>query len=152
MKKILSALLVGLVLSVTACGQQEEVIGAKTTKRQTEVTFKDIEDSREQARGNSEYNAQLYRAENPRLDGFKIVAKTDSTIDNSCPQGDGWASVNFMKVTGQVIEKVSAKCSTVSSALGCYRDEDFTKKSFAVEDGKCQPLQKVPYPLPKVGK
>lgn len=49
------------------------------------------------------------------------------------------------------LEKLPVKCSTVLSALGCYRDEDFAKKANLNQDeGRCQPMDKVPYPLPEM--
>lgn len=134
-----------LTAMLVACGKQNEAPDP--------VSFATLEDARAQARSNGEYNAQLYRAENPRFDGrFKIVSHGDSTQSNACPQGDGWASNTIMAVDAKVIEKYKIKCSTVSATLGCYLDEDFAKKSFAAEEGKCQPTSKVPFPLPKLTK
>ena len=116
------------------------------------VSFNTLEDARAQARANGEYNAQLYRAQSPRFTDHKIVAHGDSTQSPDCPQGDGWATNSIMKVDGKNIEKFTLKCSTVSEALGCYLDTDFVKKPFAGDEGKCQPLNKVPFPLPKLGK
>jgi len=135
-----------LVIAMTAaalagCGKKEEP-----------VSFATLEDARAQARANGEYNAQLYRAENPRFSDHKIVSHGDSTQSPDCPQGDGWASNTIMSVNGKEVEKFSIKCSTVSAALGCYIDTDFVKKPFAAEEGKCQPVNKVPFPLPKLGK
>ena len=47
---------------------------------------------------------------------------------------------------------VKAKCSTVSGNTGCLEDADFKTKNFASEDGVCAPLNRVPYPLPKIAK
>ena len=46
------------------------------------------------------------------------------------------------------IDKFKIKCSTVSGALGCFSEEDFAKKQYAQDEGHCQPLEKVPFPLP----
>lgn len=140
MKKLL---LLMAVLSLAACNKAQE---------QEPVSFKTLEDARAQARANGEYNAQVYRAENPRFDAtYKIVSHGDSTQTNECPQGDGWASNTIMKVDGKSVDKYKLKCSTVSTALGCYLEDDFAKKPFANEENHCQPLNKVPFPLPKVG-
>ena len=48
--------------------------------------------------------------------------------------------------------QVKVKCSTVSSATGCLEDADFKTKPFAAEDGHCQAITKVPFPLPKIAK
>lgn len=117
-----------------------------------EVSFETLEDARSQARANALKNAQAYRAENPRFDTFDIVSHGDSSQTNACPQGDGWATVSIMKVVNKQTEKYTVKCSTVSAAIGCYQDFDFQKKPFAQEEGHCQPLNKVPFPLPKIAK
>lgn len=139
MKRIAIALCAALALS--ACGSKEEP-----------VSFATLEDARAQARTNGEYNAQLYRAENPRFTDHKIVSHGDSTQSPDCPQGDGWASNTIMSVNGKQIEKFKVRCSTVSASLGCYLEDDFAKKPFAAEEGRCQPINKVPFPLPKLVK
>ena len=106
------------------------------------------------ARDNALWNAAAYRAESPRLDGTQIVSHGDSTQSPECPQGDGWASVSFMAVSGtgknKEIEKYVATCSTVSAALGCYLKDDFAKKPFAKQENHCDPA--LPFPLPKIAK
>lgn len=145
MKKTSLALaLVLAIAGLSACGPQ--------SKEAEGVSFATLEDARTQARANGEYNAQLYRAENPRFTNHKIVSHGDSTQTNECPQGDGWASNTIMSVEGKVVEKFKVKCSTVSTALGCYLEDDFAKKPFASEENHCQQLNKVPFPLPKLAK
>lgn len=129
------------IVALTACGKKDEP-----------VSFATLEDARAQARSNGEYNAQLYRAENPRFTDHKIVSHGDSTQSPECPQGDGWASNTIMSVNGKEVEKFKVKCSTVSASLGCYLDADFAKKPFAAEEGHCQSINKVPFPLPKLAK
>lgn len=141
-KLFLSAIAIALL---AACGKPNEAPEA--------VSFATLEDARAQARTNGEYNAQVYRADNPRFDSrYKIIPHGDSTQTNECPQGDGWATNTIMAVDNKAVDKYSIKCSTVSATLGCYLDEDFAKKSFAAEEGKCQPTSKVPFPLPKLTK
>lgn len=140
MKKSLYAILaICLFTALSACSEKK-------------VAFDTLEDARAQARANALYNAQAYRAESPRMTGFDIVSHGDSTQSPQCPQGDGWASVNLLKVDGKQVEKYSIKCSTVSAALGCYLDADFQKKPFAKEENSCQETNKVPFPLPKLVK
>lgn len=110
-----------------------------------EVSFATVEDARAQAKANGVENAQQYRADN-KLAGYDIYARGDSTISNLCPNGDGWASID-LKGSDAVLK---LKCSTVSFSLGCMTDEDFKNKAYAKEDGQCQPLNKVPHPLPKL--
>jgi hypothetical protein len=94
----------------------------------------------------------MYVAENPRFDNHAVVSHGDSSQTPDCPQGDGWATVSIMKVENKVIEKFVAKCSTVSGTVGCYLEQDFKKKPYANEEGSCQPVGKVPFPLPKIAK
>lgn len=124
-----------LVALVCSCGEKE-------------VGFDTLETARMQARENAKWNAQNFRQTDPRFTGFEIVVRGDSTQAPSCPQGDGWASVDYLspdKATG-----IKAKCSTVSVAIGCMTDEDFKSKSYAQEDGHCQNTNKVPFPFRKI--
>ncbi len=125
---------------LTACGKSD-------------VSFNTLEDARNQARANAEFNAAAYRAENPRMEGLKIVGHGDSTQTADCPQGDGWATLSIMNVDKErnTVEKYKVKCSTVSAALGCYLEDDFNgKKSLAQQENHCD--ASLPFPLPKVGK
>lgn len=139
----LAALILLGVIALAACGPAPN----ETAKP---VEFNTLEDARSQARSNALFNAQAYRAENPRFTTHSIVTHGDSTQSPSCPQGSGWAGVSIMKVEGKEVEKFSAVCSTVSSALGCYLKEDFDKKPFATDADTCQPVGKVPFPIPKL--
>lgn len=140
MKFTKTLLIAAAVLALTACGPDK-------------ISFNTLEDARNQGRANADYNAAAYRAENPRFDNsFKLVGHGDSTQSNVCPQGDGWATLSIMKVDGKMVDKYTLKCSTVSAALGCYLDSDFVKKNFARDEGNCQPLEKVPFPLPRIAK
>ena len=112
------------------------------------VSFSTVEDARGQAKENATKNGQIYRSDN-KLPDCEIYARGDSTISNTCPNGDGWASIDLRCADGK---KVKLKCSTVSVALGCMTDEDFKTKVYAQDEGNCQPLEKVPHPLPKLTK
>ena len=133
MKTFSMFLLTALLLS--ACGPKE-------------VSFDTVEDARGQAKANGIQNATLYRQEN-NLPDCQIYPRGDSTISNVCPNGDGWASNELRCGNGQTLK---LKCSTVSVALGCMTESDFKTKSYAADDGQCQPLNKVPFPLPKLSK
>jgi hypothetical protein len=128
------------------------ILGACDSK--PNVSFDTLEDARNTGRENALFNAATYRAENPRLEGTRIVSHGDSTQTNECPQGDGWASVSFLNVTGEgkgkEVEKYVAKCSTVSSALGCYLDKDFANKPFARQENRCD--TSLPFPLKRIAK
>lgn len=140
MKKVLLAL--AIVSALAACGE----------KVPEPISFNTLEDARNQARANAEFNAIAYRSENPRMQGLKIVSHGDSTQSATCPQGDGWASLSIMNVDKEKAssEKYKVKCSTVSAALGCYLEADFEKKPFAKSENQCD--KTLPFPLPKVGK
>lgn len=138
MKKILLALGVVSALGLTACGGSQE------------VSFASLEEAKGTARDNSLFNAQVYRQNNVLYKGWDIISRGDSSQMNDCPQGDGWATLEFVSPDKSQIVKV--KCSTVSGNTGCIEDTEFKTKPYAPEDGHCQPTNKVPYPLPKIGK
>jgi len=129
--------IIAAALVLTACGKDE-------------VSFASLEEAKGTARENAMWNAQRYRQENVLLKGWDIVGRGDSSQDNACPQGDGWATMDFVDANKTRIVKV--KCSTVSANTSCLEDADFKTKPFASDDGHCQPTNKVPYPLPKIAK
>lgn len=133
-----SILVTSALVALVGCGQQK-------------VSFSELEDQRAQARENALFNAQMYRSENPRFDQrYKIVSHGDSTQSQSCPQGDGWATLSIMAVEDKTVDKYSIKCSTVSAALGCFTDADFIKKPFAKQENRCD--TSLPSRLPKIAK
>lgn len=151
MKKSLLLIAIATAFSLSACGKPDAAHVTKLDKEK-EVSFETLEKARETARENAVWNAKLYIAENPRFTDHKVVSHGDSSQTPDCPQGDGWATVSIMKVEGKDIEKYIAKCSTVSGNIGCYLEKDFAKKPYASEEGHCQPVNKVPFPLPKIAK
>lgn len=138
MKKLFSIAILALSTLIAACGQKE-------------VSFDTLETSRTQGKTNAEFSAQVFRANNPQYANTSIIAQTDSTMSPTCPQGDGWASVKLVSKENPAIA-VPLKCSTVSGAVGCMLDKDFQTKTYAGDDGRCQPVDKVPFPLPKIAK
>jgi hypothetical protein len=138
MKRILIASAVVAATMLTACGKPQE------------VSFASLEEAKGTARENAMFNAQMYRQSNILYKGWDLIGRGDSTQTNSCPQGDGWATMEF--VNPEKTRIVKAKCSTVSANTGCLEDSDFKTKNFASEDGVCAPLNRVPYPLPKIAK
>lgn len=111
------------VLALTACGDDK-------------VSFETLETQRSVANDNSRYNAQKWRAENGQ-EALGILARGDSTQQASCPQGDGWASVDLTHpTTKQPVVKL--KCSTVSTNVGCLKDEDFKARAvLAKQENTC---------------
>lgn len=116
-----------------------------------DVGFDTLETARTQGKANAEYNAQKYRADSPQYSNTAIEIQVDSSMTPSCPQGDGWASGNLVDKANPAA-KLPIKCSTVSGAIGCMKQTEFQTKPFASDDGKCQDVTKVPFPIPKVGK
>ncbi len=142
-------------LSVLAIFISATILSACGEKSPPAPSFNTLEDYRNIARENALYNANVYRAENPRLEGTQIVTHGDSTQDANCPQGDGWASVSFMSVTGsgkdKQVEKYKAKCSTVSASIGCFLEDDFSKKkNYAAQENQCD--RNLPVPIPRIAK
>jgi hypothetical protein len=131
MKNIIT---IATVLALSACGKSE-------------VSFDTLETQRGIANDNSRYNAQKWRAENG-FESLNILARGDSTQQASCPQGDGWASVDLIDpATKSPREKL--KCSTVSGNLGCYKDADFKARAvLAKQENTCN--DSIPKTLKKI--
>jgi len=116
-----------------------------------EASFDTTELNRATAKANAEYNAKKFRSEITQYAGWSLETQGDSTQSSSCPQGDGWASAKLVSKENPAV-KAGLKCSTVSGTVGCLTDTDFAKKTYASDDGQCQPVTKVPFPIPKIEK
>lgn len=124
-----------IVIALAGCGKSEA------------VGFNTLEQARDQARANALENAQRFRAADPRFEGLDIISRGDSTQTAECPQGDGWASIDFNPKGTQTL--IGAKCSTVSRSLGCMTSEDFKKRDqYASKENKCD--ESLPFPIPKL--
>lgn len=115
---------------------------------QKDVSFDTLEQARNQARDNATYNAQAYRQNDPRVRDWSIISNGDSTQMPDCPQGDGWASVKIVAPNNS--QTITLKCSTVSGAVGCLIEADFKGKPYAGDEGHCQLVSKVPFPIRKI--
>lgn len=135
MKKASVLMFVVCAVTTVACSKKE-------------VGFDTLETARTQARENASWNAQRFRMSDPRFEGMDIIVRGDSTQQPDCPQGDGWASIDFINKTNNTT--IKAKCSTVSAAVGCMTDADFKSKVYSEEDGHCQNTNKVPFPFRKI--
>ena len=137
-----------VVALLAACGKPES------------SSFATVEEQRAQGRSNASMVASEYQRQNPRIQGWEAIVKADSSHTSSCPQGDGWAEVVFMRTErtdgttkNLTVEKATVMCSTVSINEGCVMVnpvnnwDKFPKKSM---DGQCGNLAEVPMPLPKV--
>jgi len=116
-----------------------------------DVSFDTLETNRANAKANAEYNAQKFRAESPQYSNTALEVQGDSTQAPACPHGDGWASAKLIDKANPAA-KVALKCSTVSGTVGCMTAADFEKKPYAADDGRCQGVEKVPFPIPKIAK
>ena len=111
-----------------------------------EYSFNTVETARDTAIKNGAFNAKAYA--NKHFPESSIFTRGDSTISKTCPQGDGWVTVDLTDLDGVVTEH---KCSSVSSRLGCMSVADFKKRpAFSSQEGSCD--QDLPHPLPKLGK
>ena len=139
MNRLFSALTLVAAVALSACGPEK-------------ATHDQLEAARQIAKSNSEFNAQLYKAQNPRFTAdFSIISRSDDSQTAECPQGDGWAELSIMKVDGKVVDKTVLMCSTYSASVGCYRKEDFDNNAnLAQLNGRCQ--KEVPNPLPVLKK
>lgn len=121
-------------VSLAACGDKQ-------------VSFETLETQRSIANDNSRYNAQKWRAENG-YEAMNILARGDSTQQASCPQGDGWASVDLIDAKTKAVQE-KLKCSTVSGNLGCYKDADFKARAvLAKQENSCN--SEIPKTLKKI--
>ena len=134
--KLVSSL--AIVLALTACGKEK-------------VSFDTLETNRANAKANAEYNAMGFRAAATQFTNYALEVQGDSTQSPECPQGDGWASAKLVDKVNPAT-KVALKCSTVSGTVGCMLQSDFEKKPYARDDGSCQEVSKVPFPIPKIAK
>lgn len=130
-------LLILITMLLVACSKTEE------------VSFDTLETARLQAKENAEFNAKSWRSTMINSSEIDIIGRGDSTQSPSCPQCDGWATFTVLD-KNTIKELYKLKCSTVSSAISCLSDDDFKKTSYGNDDGNCQPVTKVPHPIPKI--
>ena len=148
--------------ALTACGPQsvEQAMkdGGQVSKNNA-FTFQTVEEQRAQGRANAGASAAEYQRQNPRIQGWETIVKADTTHSSTCPQGDGWAEVVFMrsereegKTKNLEIQKATVMCSTVSSTQGCVMvapTDNWAKHPGKMQDGQCASTREVPFPLPK---
>jgi hypothetical protein len=160
--KMKSIVVLAAALALTACGPQsvEQTMkdGGQVSKSNA-FTFQTVEEQRAQGRANAGASAAEYQRQNPRIQGWETIVKADTTHSSTCPQGDGWAEVVFMrseraegKTQNLQIEKATVMCSTVSSTQGCVMVnpvDNWSKHPAKAQDGQCASTLEVPFPLPK---
>jgi hypothetical protein len=159
MKKLL---VIAAAAALTACGPQnvDQIMkdGGKVSKDMA-FSFQTVEEQRAQCRANAGASAAEYQRQNPRIQGWETITKADTTHSSTCPQGDGWAEVVFMrsereegKTKNLEIQKATVMCSTVSSTQGCVMvspTDNWAKHPGKMQDGQCASTREVPFPLPK---
>ena len=162
MKKIVITTTIIAAALLTACGPQnvDQIMkdGGKVSKDMA-FSFQTVEEQRAQGRANAGASAAEYQRQNPRIQGWETITKADTTHSSTCPQGDGWAEVVFMrseraegKTQNLQIEKATVMCSTVSSTQGCVMVnpvDNWSKHPAKTQDGQCASTREVPFPLPK---
>lgn len=110
------------------------------------VSFQTADEMRAIARSNSDYSANAFR--NTLYPTLQVFNHNDSSINESCPQGDGWVSLDLMS-EGKT--QVKIKCSSVSLNIGCMTESDFkSRPAYSNQDGHCN--RDIPMPLPKLVK
>lgn len=125
-------------------------VSVMTGCKDEKLSFDSVESGRKQANENSEFNAQAFRQAHAEYSSYSIQTRGDSTQSSECGQGDGWATIDLVKIAGNAKDVVTLKCSTASAAIGCRTADDFKSSPYASEDGKCS--SEVPFPLPKIQK
>lgn len=162
MKTIIISIIAAAAL--VACGKDKTVDQVMQDYGQVHkdnaFSFQTVEEQRAQGRANAGASAAEYQRQNPRLSGWESIVKADTTHSSTCPQGDGWAEVVFMrteredgKTKNLQIEKATAMCSTVSATQGCVMlapVDNWSKHPAKAHDGQCASTREVPFPLPKV--
>lgn len=161
--KFIFLIAVSLVAALSGCGEKptvEQVMkDGGAVHKDNAFSFQVVEEQRAQGRANASAAAAEYQRQNPRVQGWESISKADTTHSSTCPQGDGWAEVVFMRTEreeGQTknlqVEKATVMCSTVSSTQGCVMvspTDNWSKHPGKVQDGHCASTLEVPYPLPK---
>lgn len=126
------------------------ILAALIACSDSSVSFATVEEARGTARENSLFNAQAFRQTSPDFTGWDIQSRGDSSQTNDCPQGDGWATLTM--ISPDKTRRTDVKCSTVSPNIQCLTSAEFKTKAYSTEDGQCAPLERVPFPLPKIAR
>lgn len=154
MKLQLPIIIFATTFALTACEKEQPRPPTAEEQRAVHLAKSDenrklqdlLEQQRSTALNNAAANAASYFAANPRFDSkWKTVVHTDDYINPSCPQGSGWAWVSVMKVVDKEVSKERIWCSTSSSSVGCYIDNDFQKSPYARQAVSCD--ANLPHPL-----
>ena len=158
--KIIAAAVAAIALA--ACGEKPVEQAMKDhgqVSKSNAFSFQTVEEQRAQGRSNAGAAAAEYQRQNPRVQGWESIVKADTTHSSTCPQGDGWAEVVFMRTErgegttkNLQVEKATVMCSTVSATQGCVMvapADNWSKHPGKAQDGTCASTLEVPFPLPK---
>lgn len=161
-KNTLSIIFILTAAVLSACNEksvEQTMKDGGAVRKDKAFSFQTVEEQRAQGRSNAGASAAEYQRQNPRLAGWESIVKADTTHSATCPQGDGWAEVVFMraereegKTKNLQIEKATAMCSTVSTTQGCVMSspvDNWGKHPAKQQDGSCASTNEVPFPLPK---
>ena len=162
MKKLFLIITLAIATMLAACGERPVEQAMKDTgsvSKANAFTFQTVEEQRAQGRANAGAAAAEYQRQSPRIQGWETIVKADTTHSSTCPQGDGWAEVVFMradreegKTKNLQVEKATVMCSTVSATQGCVMVspvDNWSKHPSKAQDGSCASTLEVPFPLPK---
>lgn len=162
MKTIATIAALIAAFALAACGEKpvEQVMKDRgSVAKDNAFSFQTVEEQRAQGRANAGASAAEYQRQNPRVQGWESIVKADTTHSSTCPQGDGWAEVVFMraereegKTKNLEVQKVTVMCSTVSATQGCVMVapvDNWSKHPGKAADGQCASTLEVPFPLPK---
>lgn len=159
MKKLFA--IAAAVTVLTACNESvdQRMRDGGNVSKSNAFSFQTVEEQRAQGRANAGASAAEYQRQNPRIQGWETIVKADTTHSSTCPQGDGWAEVVFMrteraegKTQNLQVEKATVMCSTVSATQGCVMVnpvDNWAKHPAKAHDGQCASTLEVPFPLPK---
>jgi hypothetical protein len=162
MKHIAIYAAIAAAFTLGACGKssvEETMKSGGQVSKSNAFSFQTVEEQRAQGRANAGASAAEYQRQNPRITGWEAIVKADTTHSSTCPQGDGWAEVVFMrtereegKTKNLQVEKATVMCSTVSATQGCVMlapTDNWSKHPAKASDGQCASTLEVPFPLPK---
>ena len=134
--------------------QEKDKIAKKqqATDKAVEL-YRSVQANQNTAIENAVKNANTYRDTSPRLEGTSVISHPDPMLNADCLQGSGWIWITFMgkkntKVLDEAgkptVEKYKAYCSTHSSAIGCFLEDDLKNLPYWNELKKCN----IGIPLP----
>lgn len=134
--------------------QEKDKIARKQEQTDKAVElYRSVQANQNTAIENAVKNANAYRDASPRLEGTSVISHPDPMLNAECLQGSGWIWITFMgkkntnvlDASGKpTVEKYKAYCSTHSSAIGCFLEDDLKNLPYWKELKQCN----IGIPLP----